>query len=119
MKTMTKIDHDIVEVAQENYKVLLENRDVRVLDYRSRPGERTAMHLHPGCLIYSFTPSQIRTTIPYGNQMDLSAGEVIWLKAESYAAENVGATDAHLLIVEMKRPGMPEEASFNQANGIR
>jgi hypothetical protein len=102
MKTMTKTAHDPVEVTQENYKLLLENRDVRVLEYRSRPGERTAMRLHPGSLIYSFTPSVIRTNIPEGYDVDLKAGEVLWLKAETYSAENVGATDAHALIVELK-----------------
>ena len=102
MNTIAKAAHDPVEAMQESYKVLLENNEVRVLDYWLRPGERTAMHLQPGCLIYSFTPSQIRTTIPDGSQMDLAAGEVIWVTAVTYATENVGTDDVHLLIVEAK-----------------
>jgi quercetin dioxygenase-like cupin family protein len=95
---------DPAKVASQNYGVLLENNRMRALEYRSKPGEKTAMHSHPASLVYSFTPSRIRITICDGTstEFDLKAGEMIWLEGDTHSTENVGATDAHLLIIEIK-----------------
>ena len=33
---------------------------------------------------------------------DVRPGEVVWSKAQSHIGENVGTTDTHVLIVELK-----------------
>src|SRR6185503_8976804 len=86
MKPMMAIIKDAVEALPDDNAVLLEDENVRVVDYRGRPGERTAVH--PGCLIYSFTPARIRKTIPQGNELELKAGEVVCLKEDTRAIEN-------------------------------
>jgi quercetin dioxygenase-like cupin family protein len=104
---------DAAKVAPENYRVLLENNHMRTLEYRSKPGEKTAMHSHPACLVYCFTPWRIRVTTPSGTSrdFDLKAGEVMWLERDTHSTENIGATDAHLLIVEMKEPEIRPQAT--------
>src|SRR6266498_85545 len=43
---------DPVKVAPGNFKVLLENERVRVLDFHSKSGEKIAMHSHPAYIAY-------------------------------------------------------------------
>ena len=38
---------DAVTVAPNNYKTLLENDRIRLLEYRGKPGDKTEMHSHP------------------------------------------------------------------------
>jgi quercetin dioxygenase-like cupin family protein len=100
------IDQDPAKVASNNYKVLLENEQVRVLEYRSKPGEKTALHSHPGCVVYSNCPSRLRIGGPYhtDSEIEFQAGEVMWFEGGAHSTENTGPSDAHLLIVEIKQP---------------
>jgi hypothetical protein len=95
-----------VKVAPEQYKVLLENDRVRVLEYRSKPGDKEAMHSHPANLIYMLSTSKVKFTLPDGEatESELKAGEVTWREAETHAVENIGTTEAHVLIIELKEP---------------
>ena len=43
----TAMAQDAVQVAPQQYKVLLENDQVRVVEYQSKPGEKAGMHAHP------------------------------------------------------------------------
>jgi quercetin dioxygenase-like cupin family protein len=102
---------DPTVVASHNYRVLLENKRMRAIEYRSRPGDRTAFHAHPACLVYSFCPSTVQITTSYGAnaEYEFKAGEVIWMDEGAHCTENIGATDARLLIVEFKEPPMERE----------
>jgi len=46
---------DPVQVAPSNFKVLLENDQVRVLDFHSKGGEKIPMHSHPAYLTYDIS----------------------------------------------------------------
>lgn len=47
---------DPAKLAAQNYKVLLENGQVRVIEYRLKPGEKEPMHSHPsGVFAYFFS----------------------------------------------------------------
>jgi len=108
--TKTVMAQDPVKVAPEIYKVLLENDRVRVLEYRSKPGDKEAMHSHPANLIYMLSTAKVKFTLPDGTakESQLKAGEVNWREAETHAVENVGDTDAHVLIIELKEPQMKQ-----------
>ncbi len=95
---------DPVKVAPEHYKVLLENDRVRVLDVHVKPGEKTAMHSHPANVIYSFNDAKTKFTLAGGKSQTRSfkAGDVVWGAAEKHAGENTGATEVHVLVVELK-----------------
>jgi hypothetical protein len=90
-------------LAPQQYRVLLENDRVRALEYLSQPGARSAMHWHPACLIYAFSPATITITTSYGIKADyeFSPGELLWVEEGFHDTENTGLTKAHLLMVEL------------------
>jgi beta-alanine degradation protein BauB len=100
---------DPVRNAPQQYQTLLENERIRVLTYRSQPGEKSALHSHPDCMVYSFSPATLLITGPDGahEEFELHTGQVIWRRETTHALENVGTTAAHLLVVELKVPVEP------------
>jgi quercetin dioxygenase-like cupin family protein len=102
-KTAT-VAMDAVELAPESYRVLLENDRVRVLEFHSARGEKTAMHSHPDSLIYSFNPAMLLITTPYGvsEEFEIRTGELFWRDGTRHATQNIGDTDAHCLVIELK-----------------
>lgn len=100
---------DPVEVAPQSYRVLLENEQVRVLEYRSRPGDKTPMHSHPAYLVYDIDPGTIEFTFPDGRVFkdeEEEVGDVSWSEPKTHASENVGTKEARALIVELKEGTM-------------
>ncbi len=95
---------DVMKVAPESHKVLLENDRVRVLEYRIKPGKKDATHSHPDYIVYALTPGKFKFTLPDGKTFDreAKAGEVLFIEAETHATENVGSTEAHGLLIELK-----------------
>jgi len=53
---------DAVKVAPENYKVLLNNTHVRVLDFTLKPGQKSPMVARPNRVIYAVTPATGKLT---------------------------------------------------------
>ena len=96
--------YDALQAASNVYKLMMENNRVRVFDARFKPGEKAAMHSHPDHMVYIFNDGKLKLTPSNGKPqvMDLKAGQTIWMDATSHAAENLGKTDAHLLVVELK-----------------
>jgi hypothetical protein len=96
---------DPVELAPQNHSVLFENDRVRVLDYHSKPGDKSPMHSHPGYLVYDLGSGyKVKLTSPDGTEKSIEgqAGTVTWHDATTHAVENTGATDAHALVIELK-----------------
>ncbi len=102
--TKTSMAQDVMKIVPESYKVLLENDRVRVLEYRIKPGKKHAMHSHPDSLVYVLTPGKFKFILPDGKTFDreLNAGEVLFFEAKTEAHENVGSTEAHGLLIELK-----------------
>ena len=95
---------DAVQVAPHVYKVLFENERVRVLEVRMKPGESSAMHSHPAYVIYGLGGGKVRFSSPSGEsaEVDVTAGDVMWRDPEEHAVDNIGTTDAHALLFELK-----------------
>jgi quercetin dioxygenase-like cupin family protein len=96
---------DPTRLALENYKVLLENSQLRAIEYRLKPGEKEPMHSHPcGVFVYYFSEAKIKTTFPDGKTVEASSkvGDVLWRDPITHAGENIGITEAHALLVEPK-----------------
>ncbi len=102
--TKTSMAQDVMKVAPESHKVLLENDRVRVLEYRIKPGKKDATHSHPDYLVYVLTTGNFKFTLPDGKTFDreLKADEVLFFEAKTHAHENVGSTVAHGLLIELK-----------------
>jgi quercetin dioxygenase-like cupin family protein len=100
---------DPVKQSPQYYKVLLENDQVRVLEYRLKPGEREPMHTHTAGVLYIFGDAKMKTTYPDGRIEETTggAGEAHWRNPVTHALENIGKTEAHALAVEMKNPCKP------------
>ena len=97
---------DPVKLSPQYYKVLLENDEVRVLEYHLKPGEKEPTHSHPAGVMYVFSDSTLRGTLPDGKAAESSgkAGDVFWRKPVTHALENIGNTEAHAFAVELKHP---------------
>ena len=97
---------DPVKQSPQYYKVLLENDQVRVLEYRLKPGEKEPMHTHEEGVLYIFGDARMRTTYPDGRTEESAggAGEAHWRNPVTHALENIGNTEAHALAVDIKKP---------------
>jgi hypothetical protein len=100
---------DPVKQSPQYYKVLLENDQVRVVEYRLKPGEKEPMHTHMTGVLYIFGDAKMKTTFPDGRTAESSggAGEAHWRNPVTHALENIGTTEAHALAVDLKKPCAP------------
>lgn len=95
---------DVLKVAPEHYKVLLDNEHVRVLEVKIKPGEKEEMHTHPATVHIPLAPAKVKVTYPDGTSVTREGepGKAIWVGPEKHAIENVGDTEIHAFIVELK-----------------
>src|SRR6266480_5235343 len=95
---------DPVKMSPQYYKVLLENDQVRVLEYRLKPGEKEAMHSHPTGVVYVLSGAKLKFSFPDGRTEERAAstGETIWRDPVTHALENVGDTEAHAVAIDLK-----------------
>ncbi len=103
-EAMARQGADPAVVAANVYKLILENDQVRVFDVRFKPGAKALMHWHPNHVVYILEDAKLRLAFPDGtaNEINLKAGQALWLGAGSHEATNVGAVEAHNLVVELK-----------------
>ena len=102
-------DRDPVTLSPQYYKVLLDNEQVRVLEYRLKPGEKEVMHSHSAAFVYGFNDAKTKTTLPDGkvSEYTAKAGDFFWRSPVTHALENIGYTEVHSLAVELKNPCKP------------
>lgn len=100
---------DPVPLYPENYRVLHENDRVRVLDFQLKKGAKENFHQHPAAVTYVLAPFKIRFTFRDGTTRvrEAKAGDVFYGEALVHASENIGDTDAHGILVEMKSGTTP------------
>ena len=98
---------DPVKTSPQYYKVLLENDQVRVLEYRLKAGGKEAMHSHPAGVVYVLSGAKLRFTYPDGRTEEKAAatGETIWRESTTHAVENIGDTEAHAIGIDLKTSG--------------
>jgi len=97
---------DPAKTDSDKYKVVLENDRVRVLEYRDKPGEKTTMHVHPDFVVVARSAFRRRLTLRGGKTIvrEFNPGEVLWTDGQSHIGENIGDTETHVLIIEIKEP---------------
>lgn len=100
----TVMAQDPLEVGPDVYKLKFENERVRVMEVTFAPGASIAMHSHPDHFAYVITGGKLILSYPDGTSKEAQAnpGDVLWMGAESHAAQNPGATELKLLVVELK-----------------
>jgi mannose-6-phosphate isomerase-like protein (cupin superfamily) len=99
---MTYIDP--TRVSPGNYRALLENDEVRVVEMVLRPGEKDEWHSHPNETVYFVKGSKVRIGLEDGGvlEADLPDGHVMWHEAWTHQVENVGSSELKAIIVERK-----------------
>jgi len=106
VQRLTDTSRDPTSTDGDKYKVVMENDRVRVLEYRDSPGQRTSPHYHPDYVLCALSSFKRKLTVSGGREavVELKAGQVVWGKAQCHIGENVGDTDTHVLVVELKTP---------------
>jgi quinol monooxygenase YgiN/quercetin dioxygenase-like cupin family protein len=96
---------DPVALYPDNYRVLHENDRVRVIDFRLARGASEAAHHHRPHVVYVLEGFRIRFTFPDGSTAlrETKTGDVLFSEEVTHASENVGETDAHGILVELKQ----------------
>jgi hypothetical protein len=99
---MTYIDP--IHTSPANYRVLLENDHVRVLEMNLPVGESDLKHSHPAETVFFIRGGQVRIHLPDGEsaEVDLPDGHVMWHEPWTHKVENLGASDIRAIIVESK-----------------
>ena len=111
-------DKDPLKLYPENYKVIVENDRVRELDFKLKKGAKENTHNHPAHVVYVLNGFKIRFTFPDGKTAirETKTGDVLYSDAIAHASENVGDTDAHGILVEVKIPSGQKTAATHPAD---
>ena len=96
---------DALKAAPNIYTLLLENERVRVFSLLFKPGDVAPMHSHPDHVAYALSDGKLRITTPEGksDDLDIKAGQTVWLPAQDHEAVNIGSTDTRLVVTELKK----------------
>ncbi len=102
----TGVAQDPVTANPDMFKVLAEDERVRVIDDRVPAGAKVAMHSHPPYVVYPLNSYRMKFTFPDGTTrvVDVEAGKARIAPPIVHAEENIGTTEAHALLVELKEP---------------
>ena len=107
-------------VAPDMYKCTFENEHARLCEVTIKAGAKIPSHSHPQHMLYVLAPGKARIYPTGGEAMevDFATGQAIWANAETHHAENIGATEVKLLVIEftaLKDPIVPKAKSLPPA----
>ena len=96
---------DPVVVNAKTIRVRFENDRVRVLEATLPPGTKEQVHSHPAYVIYVVEGGRYRNYAADGKVTEgtFKSGEVIYRDPLTHAAENIGDTPMHFILVELKQ----------------
>ena len=102
--TISVSAQDPAVVNARTIKVKFENDRVRVLEAELPPGVKEQVHSHPAYVIYVLAGGKYRNYAADGKttEGELKTGEVLYREPLTHAAENIGNTTLHLILVELK-----------------
>src|SRR5436305_875935 len=82
-----------------------EKHRVRVLEATLPPGVKEQVHSHPAYMIYVLEGGRYRNYASDGKttEGELKTGDVLYREPLTHAAENIGDTTMHMILVELKK----------------
>ena len=106
--TATQID--ALTASPENFRLVLENDRVRVLEHILFPGKKDRRHTHPKRVAHVISGGTLRVGFPDGTHRDLD--EIAGTSEYSgpslpHDTENIGTTPIKILLVEVKDAPKP------------
>lgn len=98
---------DAAAVQPQAYRVALDNPQLRVLEFNSKPGMGvcgSGMHSHPAHLTVLLSAGKFRLRTPDGKVQvgESKLGDVFWSEAETHEVENILGRDMRTLLIELK-----------------
>jgi quercetin dioxygenase-like cupin family protein len=101
----SKLNVDGLKVSAHNFKLLLENEYVRMLEYSLKPGEKDTAHTHPPKSSYVVSGGKIKVYLENGKTLifDEKAGTADWGDyVGKHYVENIGNTTVTIVLTEIK-----------------
>jgi len=98
-------DLDVLKVIPENYKLVIDNPFVRVLEARIPAGTEEKPHRHLRGVSVCMTEYTLESrTLPDGQwtRNERKLGTVYWSEASLHQVRNVGKTMSHTIRIELK-----------------
>jgi len=98
-------DQDVLKVIPENYKLIIDNPFVRVLEARIPAGTEEKPHSHlKGVSVCVSDYTLESRTLPNGQWVrnERKVGTTYWSDAGLHQVRNVGKTDSHTIRIELK-----------------
>ena len=98
-------DLDVLKVIPENYKLIIDNPFVRVLEARIPPGTEEKPHRHLKGVSVCMTEYTLESrTLPDGQwvRAERKMGTTYWSDASLHQVRNVGTTQSHTIRIELK-----------------
>jgi hypothetical protein len=98
-------DLDVLKVIPENYKLMIDNPFVRVLEARIPAGTEEKPHRHLKGVSVCLTEYTLESrTLPDGQWVrnDRKIGTTYWSDASLHQVRNVGRTESHTIRIELK-----------------
>ena len=94
---------DVMAYHVKHISVLAEDKDVRVLRYAPKKGDRTPMHSHPASVLYVIRGGRIKTTLPDGTTTisTLRTGAAMLRPSVTHTDEALD--DVEAILIERKR----------------
>jgi quercetin dioxygenase-like cupin family protein len=96
---------DAIKNSPANFKLLLENEYVRVLEYSLKPGEKDATHTHPAKSSYVVSGGKLKVYLENGEVViaNEEAGTASWRNyVGKHYVENIGNTTLKIVLTEIK-----------------
>lgn len=97
---------DAAVVAPDAYKVVFENNQVRVLELRMAPGDKTEPHAHPNMAVVMVEGGTFLFGGPHASstpaRLEIPSGTFSYQPADHHTTENVGSTSVHGFLIELK-----------------
>ncbi len=104
-KETVQLNMDGVEVSPENFKILLENEFVRIVEYSLKPGEKDNWHTHPPKSGYVISGGTLKIYPENGEPFisDEKVGDTFWSDyVGKHYDENIGSTTVTIVLTEIK-----------------
>ena len=102
---LSKVVPSPQETDPDKYKLVFENDRVRVYDYTDKPGDKTQLHHHDAFILHALSPFKRKLHFADGKTVikEFIGGETFWSDEQDHSGENIGDTNTHVLIVELKK----------------
>ena len=104
-KISTQVNIEVLKASPDNFKLLFENENVRVLDYTLKPGEKDRPHTHPAKSSYVASGGKLKVYLDNGEiiMADEIAGTASWMNSVGkHYVENVGNSEVKIILTEVK-----------------